>query len=134
MTAGAVHVPRVLWDDGEFVLSRQGSQAGEGAGMLVMSPASSEPSRATVERLERALAVSVRDELDASWAVRPRALAIADGCPALYLEDPGGEPLSRFARPWNVGAFLRVAIGLVSATRRLHERGLVHRDIKPENV
>jgi energy-coupling factor transporter ATP-binding protein EcfA2 len=87
-----------------------------------------------VERLERALAISVRDELDASWAVRPRAMATRDGCPALHLEDPGGEPLSRFARPWNVGAFLRVAVGLASATRRLHERGLVHRDIKPENV
>jgi len=134
MTAGAAHVPRVLWDDGEFVLSRQGSQAGEGAGTLVMSPSSSEPSRATVERLERALAVSVRDELDASWAVQPRAMAIRDGCLALYLEDPGGEPLSRFARPWTVGAFLRAAVGLASATRRLHERGLVHRDIKPENV
>ena len=134
MTAGAAHVPRILWDDGEFVLSRQGSQAGEGAGTLLMSSSSCEPSRATAARLERSLALSVRAELDPSWAVRPRAMAIRDGCPVLYLEDPGGEPLVGFERPWKVEAFLRVAVGLVSATRRLHERGLVHRDIRPENV
>ena len=137
MTAGAANVLRVLWDNGEFVLSRlpgQSSQGGEGAGTLVMSPSSREPSRATVQRLERALAGSILESLDASWAVLPRAMAIWDGCPALYLEDPGGEPLIAFARPWDVGAFLRVAVSLVSTTRKLHERGLVHRDIKPENI
>ena len=134
MTAGAAHVRRILWDDGEFVLSRQGSQGAEGAGTLVMSPSSSEPSRAIAARLERSLALSVRADLDPSWAVRPRAMAVRDGCPVLYLEDPGGEPLVGFERPWKVEAFLRVAVGLVSATRRLHERGLVHRDIRPENV
>ncbi len=51
------------------------------------------------------------------------------------LEDRGGEPLEHLlGRPMEVGTFLRLAVSLSAALRRLHERGLVHKDIKPANV
>jgi serine/threonine protein kinase len=53
----------------------------------------------------------------------------------LVLEDPGGEPLDRLlGRPLEVTQFLRIAIPLAVALRRVHERGLVHKDIRPANV
>ncbi len=51
------------------------------------------------------------------------------------LEDPGGDPLDRLlGRPLEVTEFLRIAIPLAVALRRVHERGLIHKDIKPANV
>src|SRR6202012_1233318 len=58
-----------------------------------------------------------------------------NGGMALVLEDPGGEPLDRsLGRPLDVPHFLRIAIPLVGAMRRMHERGLIHKDIKPANI
>src|SRR5208337_4912388 len=52
------------------------------------------------------------------------------GCPS-----PGGEPLLRLlGRPWEITAFLRLAIGAATALAQLHQRGLIHKDIKPANV
>src|SRR5712672_2964164 len=54
---------------------------------------------------------------------------------ALVLEDPGGMPLDRLlGRPLDVWHFLRIAIPLAGALRRVHERGLIHKDIKPANI
>src|SRR5712672_1736424 len=54
---------------------------------------------------------------------------------ALVLEDPGGTPLDRLlGRPLDVSHFLRIAIPLAGALRRVHERGLIHKDIKPANI
>ena len=36
--------------------------------------------------------------------------------------------------PLEIAKFLRIAIALVSALRRVHERGLIHKDIKPANI
>src|SRR6202023_200663 len=53
----------------------------------------------------------------------------------LVLEDPGGAPLERtLGRPLDVSDFLRIAIPLAGALRRVHERGLIHKDIKPANI
>ncbi|HXM70296.1 MAG TPA: AAA family ATPase, partial [Thermoanaerobaculia bacterium] len=53
----------------------------------------------------------------------------------LVLEDPGGAPLDRLlGRPLEVSHFLRIAIPLARALRRVHERGLIHKDIKPANI
>ena len=67
MTVMAIQLSTLatLWDDGQFVLTRAAS---EGETVLLASP-SKEPSAATLAQLERWLAL--RDELDATWAVRP---------------------------------------------------------------
>src|SRR5467141_1056437 len=54
---------------------------------------------------------------------------------ALALKDPGGAPLDRLlGRPLDISQFLRIAIPLAGALRRVHERGLIHKDIKPANI
>ena len=67
--------------------------------------------------------------------MRPREL-VHDGDRAmLVLEDPGGEPLDLLLRaPMEVGHFLRLATGIVTALGKLHQRGLVHKDIRPANI
>ncbi len=53
----------------------------------------------------------------------------------LVIDDPGGEPLDQLlGEPLKVAEFLHIAIGLASALRQMHERGLIHKDIKPANV
>jgi serine/threonine protein kinase len=72
---------------------------------------------------------------DANWAARPVALTHHNGRMTLVLEDPGGAPLDRLlGRPMEVSHFLRIAIPIAAALRRVHERGLIHKDIKPANI
>jgi PAS domain S-box-containing protein len=95
--------------------------------------ATEESSLGCVERLQHEYAL--RSELDADWAARPVAMTRYNGRMALMLEDPGGAPLDRLlGRPLDVSHFLRIAIPLAGALRRVHERGLVHKDIKPANI
>jgi len=86
-----------------------------------------------LNRLEREYAL--RGELDAAWAARPIALMRYNDRQTLVLEDPGGEPLDQlFSGPLETTVFLRIAIRLTEAIRRVHERGLIHKDVKPANV
>src|ERR1700748_2648414 len=116
---------------------REGDTAryrGSGNGLApILLVAAEETSPGRVERLEHEYALKA--ELDADWAARPVALTHYNGRIVLVLEDPGGAPLDRLlGRPLEVSRFLRIAIPLVGALRRLHERGLVHKDIKPANI
>jgi serine/threonine protein kinase len=53
----------------------------------------------------------------------------------LLLEDPGGEPLARrLGAPMEAGRFLPLAIGIVTALGKAHQRGLVHKDVKPAHI
>ena len=113
MTEPSGYVLETLWEDGEFVLSR-GVREGEPSSLLVVAPASAQPSPGSLARLEHAYAL--RDELDPAWAARPLRLVRHRGRPTLVLEDPGGEPLARLlGQPWEITSFLRVAIGLATA-------------------
>ncbi|HTR12563.1 MAG TPA: serine/threonine-protein kinase PknK, partial [Roseiarcus sp.] len=100
---------------------------------LAVLPAGDPPDPAVVDRLVREY--GLRDELDVGWAAKPLALARENGSAALLFEDPGGEPLARLVEgPMGVERFLRLAIGIVTALGKAHQRGLVHKDIKPANI
>jgi PAS domain S-box-containing protein len=107
---------------------------GSGNGLApILLVAAEETSPGCVERLEHEYALKA--ELDADWAARPVELTHFDDRMSLVLEDPGGAPLDRLlARPLDVSDFLRIAIPLTGAVRRVHERGLIHKDIKPANI
>jgi serine/threonine protein kinase len=107
---------------------------GSGNGLApILLVAAEETSLACAERLQHEYAL--KEELDADWAARPVALTHHNGAMALVLEDPGGTPADRLlGRPMDVSDFLRIAIPLAEALRRVHSRGLVHKDIKPANI
>ncbi len=121
-----------LRQDAEFVLSR-GLAARDSDAVLILAAASEQPPARSVERLRHEY--SLRHQLDAAWAAKPRELAGEHGHTVLLLEDPGGELLSRLAgRAWEVAQFIRIAIGIAAALGSVHERGLIHKDVKPANV
>ena len=117
--------------EGELTLYRG---LGDGlAPILLVAPISEQPRLEVLKRLEHEYAL--RADLDSGWAARPLALTHRHNRMALVLEDPGGEPLDRLlGQPLEATEFLRIAISLARALRRVHERNLIHKDIKPANV
>jgi PAS domain S-box-containing protein len=126
------HILETLWEDGDFVLFRS-TLAENAAPVLVLAPVSERPAPGIVARLEHAYAL--REELEPSSVARPLRLVQHAGLPALLLEDPGGTSLAALlGRPWELPQFLRIAIAIAGALRRLHARGLIHRDVNPAKI
>src|SRR5882672_6468676 len=115
--------------EGDIALYR-----GSGNGLApILLVAAVETSLGCIERLEHEYAL--KTELDGDWAARPVGLTHYNDRMTLVLEDPGGVPVDRLlGRPLEVSHFLRIAIPLLGALRRVHERGLIHKDIKPANI
>jgi predicted ATPase/signal transduction histidine kinase/GAF domain-containing protein len=129
MTAYSGHAFTVL-REGELTLYRG---SGAGAPILLVTPVAERPALDVLRRLEHEY--RLRSELGPEWAARPVELTQRNGRPALILEDPGGEPLDRLiGQPMEIALFLRLAISLATALRRVHERHLIHKDIKPANM
>lgn len=125
----------ILWEDGERVLcrARRRGVGGQWNAVLTVLPAGEHPPPSSLARLTHEY--GLKDDLDGAWAVRPLEFVRMGGRPMLVLEDPGGEPLARLLDgPMDVRDFLRIAIGLASTLRKVHERGLVHKDINPANI
>jgi serine/threonine protein kinase len=123
-----------LWEDGEYILGKGRARAdGNSIGVLAVMPAAEHPSPASFDRLTHEY--ELRDELDGTGTVRPLELIRERGRTMLVLEDFGGEPLERLlGRPLELGAFLRLAIGIAGALAKVHRRRLVHKDIKPAKI
>ena len=134
LSAGEIEGLQVIWEEGERVFCRglHPSTQRNRRSVLVVFPKEA----ATPAILERfAHEYGLRDKLDGAWAARPLELLREHGRSMLVLEDPGGEPLERLlGAPMEVGSFLRLAIGISMALRKVHQRGLVHKDIKPANI
>jgi PAS domain S-box-containing protein len=115
--------------EGDIALYR-----GFGNGLApILLAAAEDASPGSLKRLQHEYALKA--ELDADWAARPVALTRYNDRMTLVLEDPGGAPLDRLlGRPLDISQFLRIAIPLAGALRRVHERGLIHKDIKPANI
>ena len=110
----------VLWNDGEFILSRVRNQS-DCSPMLLVRPSQAHLTAASYARLNHAYAL--RDELDVSWAAQPTELTDRLGELSLRVKDPGGHLLATLiGKPWDVGPFLRVGIGLTRALSGLHRR------------
>jgi hypothetical protein len=128
MAESSAHVPEILCEDGEFVLSL-GLWDDEPLPLLAVTPSSAQPSPETLSRLQYVYAL--RDELDPAWAARPLKLEARQGRLTLLMEDPGGEPLLRLlGRPWEITPFLRLAIGIATALGQVHQHGFIHKDMK----
>ena len=122
-----------LRKDEEFILYRGHSKQAEAPSVLLLAPVSLRPALETLKKIEHEY--SFRNELDATWAVRPIILSQYKEQRVLVLEDPGGEPLNRLIHgPMEMMQFLRFAIGLATALSQLHKRALIHKDVKPANV
>jgi PAS domain S-box-containing protein len=136
MTGPTEYVLEPLREGPEFTLYR-GRQHDNRSPILVIAPATEQPSPQVLRRLEHEH--SLVAALDPAWAAMPLALTRHEGRTVLILKDPGGEPLDHVleresGQPLDLVRFLRLAIGLATALGQVHRRGLIHKDIKPGNV
>jgi PAS domain S-box-containing protein len=123
---------KLLRSDSEFTL-RRGRRFDGNDPILVLSSTSEQQAPPHLRRFEHEL--SLAEELEPAWSVRPRALVRHDGRAVLVMEDPGGAPLEDLiGRSIELERFLRIAISLTAGIGQAHGLGLIHKDIKPANI
>ena len=103
-----------------------------GAPPLLVAARRDDTSKDAIAQLDHAY--SMRAALDPHWSAQPLAITRYQDRLALAMRDPGGEALLQLTpQPLDIPRFLRVAISMVAACRRMHESGVVHRDLHPAN-
>jgi len=101
--------------------------------LLMAFPVTVQPAPAILDRLAHEL--SLKEDLDPSWALRPVELTRFRGSVGLAIEDPGGNFLGGLLDgPMEIGRFLAVASGIARALGGVHQQGLVHKDVKPAKI
>ncbi len=125
-----------LLRDGDLCIALYRGSGAAGLSPILLVAAESS-SRACLRRLEHEYEIAT--QLDAAGAATPVALTRHEGRTVLLLEDPGGDPLDQIlecnhGQPLDLTRFLRIAIPLANAVRRIHEHGLIHKDVKPANI
>jgi PAS domain S-box-containing protein len=117
--------------DSQFLLQR--GRGADGTGSVLLRSLIGDNTSDNVKWLRHEL--SLRAQLDASWAVRPSHLEYHDERDILIMEDPGGRPLDSFLHgPMGTQEFLTIAIATTEALGGMHRNGLIHKDIKPSNI
>ncbi|MFC7517512.1 AAA family ATPase [Herbaspirillum sp. GCM10030257] len=78
---------------------------------------------------------ALRDILNPTWALVPRASMLWHGGPALIYDDIGVVPLDEMrAQLIEVDVFLECAAAIAGAVRHMHAAGIQHNNVKPSNL
>jgi hypothetical protein len=120
MTELSAYVLERIREGQDFTLYR-GRQHGSLSRVLAVALAAEHPSPHGFRRLEH----------EYSLAAEPLALTRHEGRTILILMDAGGEPLDlvlQRGQLLDLTCVLRIAIGLATALRQIHRRGLVHKE------
>ena len=122
---------QLAWEDDERAFFSGRGNAGDDRQAVLAVISVAEPGRLN-DSGALICEYELKEELEETWAVQPQELLRQSGRTILILQDHGFEPLDRLlGSPMEPGRFLQIAVGLSSATRKMHDRGLIHKNIKP---
>src|ERR1700753_1723259 len=124
-------VAQLCVDDG-YILSRRLLPAGRESELFLIADGATRRA-SSIDQLNNELRLT--SGLDDPSVVRAVALGDYGGQPALRLEDPGGDPLSRaLPETLSVESFLQKSIAIATAVGRVHAHSLLHRALRPANI
>jgi Protein kinase domain len=124
---------KALLEDGDAIVCRGfHTTEGETRSVLAVIPASDAPTSDFLDRLHHEY--ELREALDTGWAARPLDLV-----GRMEVAERQHGPfccwtIRLLGQPMPAELFLRLALGLTRATRKLHQQGFIHKDITPAHV
>ncbi|WP_224365645.1 trifunctional serine/threonine-protein kinase/ATP-binding protein/sensor histidine kinase [Hyalangium versicolor] len=106
----------------------------DGAPVTLKSPNTSAIGSHERERYRREFSILQRLQ-DVQGVTRPLSCEMAQDRPVLILEHVEGKSLSESTgAPFDINAFLELALSLAATLAEIHLRGVIHKDIKPSNI